>query len=201
MNELVKENTRAVIVGGHAYEPETLDRIKKVMSNIQEKISKIENGYLSICGDVAYLYDTQAWKASGHKNIYELCEARFGMSRGTVQNLRAIYENFGDGNYHLSESIRDKKITDLLKEIKSLKKLAVQVAAAEGQARDQITQEAGADPVEDEPKKEKRKQLMKIEITTETSDWSKEELAGELVKRMGDLSIGSDFTFQLIITG
>ena len=196
-----QENTKAVIIGGFAYEPETLDRIKQVMSNIQEKISKIESGYLSICGDVAYLYDTQAWKASGHKNIYELCEARFGMSRGTVQNLRSIYENFGDGNYHLSESIQDKKITDLLKEIKKIKKLAAEVAAAEGQAREQLIQGAGSDPESEAPPKEKRKQLMKIEITTETSDWSKEELAGELVKRMGDLSIGSDFTFQLIITG
>ena len=199
--EQEKENTKAVIVGGYAYEPETLDRIKQVMSNIQEKISKIESGYLSICGDVAYLYDTQAWKASGHKNIYELCEARFGMSRGTVQNLRSIYENFGDGNYHLSESIQDKKITDLLKEIKKIKKLAAEVAAAEGQAREQLIQGAGSDPESEAPPKEKRKQLMKIEITTESSDWSKEELAGELVKRMGDLSIGSDFTFQLIITG
>ena len=199
--EQEKENTKAVIVGGYAYEPETLDRIKQVMSNIQEKISKIESGYLSICGDVAYLYDTQAWKASGHKNIYELCEARFGMSRGPVQNLRSIYENFGDGNYHLSESIQDKKITDLLKEIKKIKKLAAEVAAAEGQAREQLNQGAGSDPESEAPPKEKRKQLMKIEITTESSDWSKEELAGELVKRMGDLSIGSDFTFQLIITG
>ena len=196
-----QENTKAVIVGGYAFEPETLDRIKQVMGNIQEKISKIESGYLSICGDVAYLYDTQAWKASGHKNIYELCEARFGMSRGTVQNLRSIYENFGDGNYHLSESIQDKKITDLLKEIKKIKKLAAEVAAAEGRAREQLIQGAGSDPESEAPPKEKRKQLMKIEITTETSDWSKEELAGELVKRMGDLSIGSDFTFQLIITG
>jgi hypothetical protein len=196
-----QENTKAVIVGGYSYEPETLDRIKQVMSNIQEKISTIESGYLSICGDVAYLYDTQAWKASGHKNIYELCEARFGMSRGTVQNLRSIYENFGDGNYHLSESIQDKKITDLLKEIKKIKKLAAEVAAAEGQAREQLIQGAGSDPESEAPPKEKRKQLMKIEITTESSDWSKEELAGELVKRMGDLSIGSDFTFQLIITG
>lgn len=199
--EQERENTKAVIVGDYAYEPETLDRIKQVMSNIQEKISKIESGYLSICGDVAYLYDTQAWKASGHKNIYELCEARFGMSRGTVQNLRSIYENFGDGNYHLSESIQDKKITDLLKEIKKIKKLAAEVAAAEGQAREQLIQGAGSDPESEAPPKEKRKQLMKIEITTESSDWSKEELAGELVKRMGDLSIGSDFTFQLIITG
>ncbi len=194
-----KEKTRAVIVGGHAFEPDELERIKETMERVSKTISKIEGGYLSIAGDVAYLYDSQAWKCSGHKNIYDLCFEKYGMSRGTVQNLRTIYENYGDGNYHLSESIRDKKITDLLKEVKDLKKLGAQVAAAELEQKERVTQETGADP--ETPKKEKRKQLMKIEVTTESSDWSKEELAGELVKRMGDLEIGTDFTFQLIITG
>lgn len=196
-----REKTQAVIVGGHAFEPATLERIKVVMEKITQEIKKIEGGYLSIAGDVAYLYDSQAWKYSGHKNIYDLCYAKYGMSRGTVQNLRTIYENYGDGNYQLSDSIRDKKITDLLKEIKNLKKLGAEVAAAELEQKEHLSQDGGSDPDGEQPKKEKRKQLMKIEITTETPDWSKEELAGELVKRMGDLAIGSDFTFQLIITG
>jgi len=195
-----ENKTTAVIVGGHAYEPETLETIKKTMARIAKTISKIEGGYLSIAGDVAYLYDSQAWHGTGHKNIYELCEAKFGMSRGTVQNLRAIYENFGDGNYHLSPSVGDKKITDLLKEIKRLKKLAGEVQRAELEGAG----DPGPDGSEESAaceKREKRKQLLKVEITTESSDWTREELAGELVKRMGNLEIGSDFTFQLIITG
>ena len=201
MSEEQETKTAAVIIRGFSYDQETLEKIKEVMSNISKTISKIEGGYLSICGDVAYLYDTQAWHASGHKNIYDLCADKYGMSRGTVQNLRTIYEHYGDGNYKLSGSIGDKKITDLLKEIKDLKKLAAEVHREEiKNGTGPASQEAPGDEPE-KPQREKRKQLLKVEITTESADWSREELAAELVKRMGDLSIGSDFTFQLIITG
>lgn len=196
-----EQKKTAVLIRGHAYEPETLKQINEIMAKIAKTISKIEGGYLSICGDVAYLYDTQAWHASGHKNIYDLCFEKYGMSRGTVQNLRMIYAHYGDGHYGLSPSIGDKKITDLLREIKDLKKLAGEVQREElrSETGSAPQGEGGEDP-EGQPK-EKRKQLLKVEITTESSDWSREELAAELVRRMGDISIGSDCTLQLIITG
>lgn len=196
------ENVTAcsVIVAGQSYEQETLERIKEVMARIHKEIKKIEGGYLAITGDVAYLYDSQAWHGTGHKNIYDLCADKFGMSRATVHNLITIYRHYGDGNYHLNESIKDKKITSLLKEIKDLNKLAAEVQREELGIATTSGGSAG-NGSEPEPAKEKRKQLLKVEITTETPDWSKEELARELVNRMGDLAIGADFTFQLIITG
>lgn len=188
--------SNSVIVAGKSYEPETLERIKETMARIHKEIKKIEGGYLAITGDVAYLYDSQAWHGTGHKNIYDLCADKFGMSRATVHNLLTIYRHYGDGNYHLNDTIKDKKITTLLKEIKDLNKLAAEVQREElGEGSS-----SGTTP-EPEKTQERRKQLLKVEITTETPDWTKEELAQELVKRMGDMAIGSDFTFQLIITG
>lgn len=192
--------SNSVIVAGKSYEPETLERIKETMARIHKEIKKIEGGYLAITGDVAYLYDSQAWHGTGHKNIYDLCADKFGMSRATVHNLLTIYRHYGDGNYHLNESIKDKKITTLLKEIKDLSKLAAEVQREELGLNGSSEGSAGNSP-EPEKTQERRKQLLKVEITTETPDWTKEELAQELVKRMGDMAIGSDFTFQLIITG
>ena len=97
------------------------DAATKTINAIVKKVGSIEKGYLSIAGDVAKLRDGKAWMITGTKNLYELCAEKFNMARGTVSNLCHIYDRFGDGNYKLSEEVKDKKLTELLAIIKEEK--------------------------------------------------------------------------------
>jgi hypothetical protein len=133
----------------------TKDEATTIIEKVQKTLSKIEKGYLSIAGDVAWLRDGQAWKKTGHKNLYELCAECFGMSRGTVSNMCQIYDRFGDGDYKLEKEAGGKKVTELLSIIK------------EEKAPEKKPEEIGEQAVEEKAKKGKRKRTVQtFEYTT-----------------------------------
>ena len=127
-----------------------------IIEHVKKSIAKIEKGYLSIAGDVAKLRDGQAWKKTGHKNLYDLCADCFGMSRGTVSNMCHVYDRFGNGDYKLEKEAGEKKLTELLTIIKEEKQ------AEKGQAP-----EKEQEPEQEKPKRGKRKsKVYSTEYTT-----------------------------------
>lgn len=103
----------------------------KVIAKIQNSLKKIEGGYLTIAGDVAKLRDSLAWK-DGYKNLYDMTQQLFGMSRGTTHNLCSIYDNYGDGNYKVPEN--GMTVRSMLNEIREKKLLEKKSEASEGVA-------------------------------------------------------------------
>ena len=115
------KNEVATVTNGDAEVIADEKKIDKAMKHIAAKTDQAGKCYVEIAGDVAYLYDTKAFKTLGYKNIYDLCSDKFTMGRGTVQNLREIYAKYGDGNYHIKAEYKDMKVRAMLAEIKAEK--------------------------------------------------------------------------------
>lgn len=125
--------------------PSTLNMIDETITRVADTMRKIEQGYLSVVGDVKRLYDLKAWTVTGHKNIYELCADKFGMSRGTVSNLRQIGERFVGDDYELIEEASGLGVRAMLEQIAQEKKKAL--PDKEGEKTD-----AQGEPFIEEPK-------------------------------------------------
>ena len=129
--ETVEETKPEVLTGEvvPAIDAKTVKTVEAAIDRVSKKLITISNGYLSIVGDVAHLYDLKAWEVTKHNNIYEMCEAKFdGMARGTVNNLLSIFKRFGDKEtYKLTaeasnEDGSPRSVRSLLEQIKTEKK-------------------------------------------------------------------------------
>lgn len=92
----------------------TTEQRESAIKRIQKGLAGVERGYINIAADVAKLADAAAYTEVGYKNIYEMCDVLFGMSRGTVSNLRSIVKRFFDTNYKMLPEYKDFSVTALL---------------------------------------------------------------------------------------
>lgn len=92
----------------------TTEQRESAIKRIQKGLAGVERGYINIAADVAKLADDAAYTELGYKNIYDMCDVLFGMSRGTVSNLRSIVKRFFDSNYKMLPEYKDFSITALL---------------------------------------------------------------------------------------
>ena len=92
----------------------TTEQRESAIKRIQKGLAGVERGYINIAADVAKLADAAAYTEVGYKNIYDMCDVLFGMSRGTVSNLRSIVKRFFDSNYKMLPEYKDFSITALL---------------------------------------------------------------------------------------
>lgn len=104
-NETKTNETKMLVMSDSEY--------TKTITKIGCCINKIGKGYLTIAGDVLKLYDCKAYNREGDKNIYDMCNRLFGMSRGTTGNLMRIARRFCD-NYKLRAEYADFSVTALL---------------------------------------------------------------------------------------
>ena len=92
----------------------TTEQRESAIKRIQKGLAGVERGYINIAADVAKLADAAAYTEVGYKNIYDMCDTLFGMSRGTVSNLRTIVKRFFDSNYKMLPEYKDFSVTALL---------------------------------------------------------------------------------------
>ena len=92
----------------------TTEQRESAIKRIQKGLAGVERGYINIAADVAKLADAAAYTEVGYKNIYEMCDVLFGMSRGTVSTLRSIVKRFFDSNYKMLPEYKDFSVTALL---------------------------------------------------------------------------------------
>lgn len=92
----------------------TTEQREGAIKRIQKGLAGVERGYINIAADVAKLADSGAYTEVGYKNIYDMCDVLFGMSRGTVSNLRSIVKRFFDDNYKMLPEYKDFSVTALL---------------------------------------------------------------------------------------
>lgn len=185
------ENT--IMINGYEIDVATSKEIEKRIKKVGSKINAISKGYLSICGDVAYFRDTKAHLITGHKNLYDLCAERFGMARGTVSNLVQIYDRWGS-DYALSDAIGKRKITELLAELKELKKLEDPDAGNGGE--DPGTGDVGEDG-EDPENGSAVSPHAAYSFEVHSADWSMENIVEEMTKHFHD-GVVKGFPEQLL---
>lgn len=190
-NEVVKVEVNAGV------DTATEKKINATVTRVEKAVKKIENGYLGIIGDVAYLSETKAHKITGHKNFYELCADKFGMSRGSVHNILSVYEHFGE-NYALKDEYKEMTLRQMLAQIKNENEASKLIEAGE---------EAGGEIVDgDESEsagtsKAKRETLVNFDFTCAdawTIDAVLEKMRTELEKLSTEtLEAGAHVTFTI----
>lgn len=92
----------------------TTEQRESTIKRIQKGLAGVERGYINIAADVAKLADASSFVDAGYKNIYDMCDILFGMSRGTVSNLRAIVKRFFDEKYKMLPQYEHYSVTALL---------------------------------------------------------------------------------------
>lgn len=197
-----KEEQQAVETKPETLKGEVIDtKNEKIINDAIERVSKkIENigkGYLSIVGDVARLYDLKAWKVTGHKNIYELCADKFGMARGTVANLRAVFDRYGDREtYKLTDECDGMSLREMLAQIASENKAALEDknGTSEGEGEGEGGESAGK-------KGKKVETLVNISFDLASDDWTTETVLSEIKKQLDEAGVefvdGATVTFTL----
>ena len=97
-------------------------RMATIDTEIENHLSGINKGYLSIAPLVAEVYDNEYYIALGYRNIDDYAKAEHEMSHGTLVGLRKVYARFGstkeneDGtkSYTIPEKYTDWGYTKLL---------------------------------------------------------------------------------------
>lgn len=207
--ERVPEETKPEVLTGEvvpAIDAKTVKTVEAAIDRVSKKLITISNGYLSIVGDVAHLYDLKAWEVTKHNNIYEMCEAKFdGMARGTVNNLLSIFKRFGDKEtYKLTaeasnEDGSPRSVRSLLEQIKTEKK-ALKAEKNGGAIGDGEGNGEGNGDGEDT--KKKAETLANISFDIIGGEWDAEAIAEELKKAIekAQADLSQDCTITLTIT-
>lgn len=170
------------LVNGVEMKEAVVQKVNKTLDRVEKKIGAIEKGYLSICADVAYLYDNKAFHVTGHKNIYDLCADRFGMARGTVSNLIKIYRHYGE-DYKLPADVTARKLTELLAEIKETENPRLDTSAEASQDANGYS----SNVVDGEIKEVASKPAKKPEVYTfevDTPDWNLRDFLGSIAEQI-----------------
>ena len=193
-----EDNAPAEVLKGEVINTKDEAEVAEVIDRITEKVDAIGRGYLDIVGDVARLYDLKGWTITGHKNIYELCADKFGMARGTVSNLRKVFERYGDKDtYKLTDEADGLSLRAMLANIASENQAAIadKNGAAESEDGGEATAEAPA-------KNKKPETICNIEFDILGGEWDVEALAAELKAMMekAEADLSKDCKVTLTIT-
>lgn len=167
------------VLKGEIIETKNEAEINAAIGRISTVIDNIGRGYLEIVGDVARLRKFEAWKLTGHKNLYELCADKFGMSKGTVHNLEVVFKKYGDPEtFQLTDACAGMSLREMLQNIDAEKKaIAGEVAgeAADGESGDG---EASGD------KKAKAQTLIDVSYELAGDDWDVDAILDEIRKQL-----------------
>ncbi len=71
------------------------ERMTAIDASIENHLSGINKGYLSIAPLIAEVYDNEYYVVKGYKNIDDYAKAEHEMSHGTVSGLRKVFDRFG----------------------------------------------------------------------------------------------------------
>ena len=154
--------------------------VNDAIDRISAKVDTIGKGYLEIVGDVARLRKLEAWKITGHKNLYELCADKFGMAKGTVHNLEQVFKKYGDPEtFKLTDACAGMSLREMLANIAAEKKAAIEEtsgASADGDGDGQG--EA------DGKKKGKAQTLIDVSWELAGDDWNVDAIIDEIRKQL-----------------
>lgn len=153
------------------------DKAQSVCDQISKANVAIGKSYISICGKVAILKDQKGYEALGYKNIYDLTNELFGMSRGTTSNLIQIYKRFGNGKYGIdTEKAGTLGIRDMLAIIKQEKEETKLVDKEEVESAEYVenTAESG------------RESEIVATSTSESEDYVADDYNFELIRGVRD---------------
>lgn len=193
-NEVVKVE---VNLADNGIDAATEEKVNRTVAKIEKKIGTIEKGYLSIIGDVAYLAEHDGHKVTGHKNIYELCKDKFGMARGTVHNLLAIYEHFGE-NYALKDDYKEISLRKMLEQIKNEKEAQKLIEAGES-----VVDEEGEEGEGESTSKKSAKKTSIVDFNFANAEkWTLDELFDHIREELESAGINevdamTTITFKL----
>lgn len=153
--------------------------INAAINRISKKVENIGKGYLDIVGDVARLRSLEAWKVTGHKSLYDLCADKFGMARGTVANLEAVFKKYGDPEtFKLTDACAGMSLREMLAAISEEKKALKGEVAGEPVVGEE-SGEAG-----DKGGKKKSESLISISWELAGDDWNVEAILEEIRKQL-----------------
>lgn len=166
------------VLKGEVIETKNEAEINAAIGRISTVIDTIGRGYLEIVGDVARLRKFEAWKLTGHKNLYELCADKFGMSKGTVHNLEVVFKKYGDPEtFQLTDACAGMSLREMLQNIDAEKKaIAGEVAgeAADGDGN-------GEAP---DSKKTKTQTIINVSYELAGDDWDADAILDEIRKQL-----------------
>ncbi len=166
------------VLKGEVIETKNEAEINAAIGRISTVIDTIGRGYLEIVGDVARLRKFEAWKLTGHKNLYELCADKFGMSKGTVHNLEVVFKKYGDPEtFQLTDACAGMSLREMLQNIDAEKKaIAGEVAgeAADGDGNGEAT----------DSKKTKAQTIISVSYELAGDDWDADAILDEIRKQL-----------------
>lgn len=166
------------VLKGEVIETKNEAEINAAIGRISTVIDTIGRGYLEIVGDVARLRKFEAWKLTGHKNLYELCADKFGMSKGTVHNLEVVFKKYGDPEtFQLTDACAGMSLREMLQNIDAEKKaIAGEVAgeAADGDGNGEAT----------DGKKTKTQTIINVSYELAGDDWDVDAILDEIRKQL-----------------
>lgn len=204
-NEEVKteatETTAPAVITAAEAAPADVKKLEAAVNRVQKKIDKIAKCYIEVIGDVALLYEDKNFKALGYKNIYDLARDKFGMSRGTVNNLLSVYDRFGE-NYKLKDEYKDMSLRELLDHIRKEKAAQRTLEIGEEVELEEVTD--GDEEVTDggsaDGKKGKKETLVKFDFDTIDS-WTIDELIEKFREELGDgFTIPANAHINFVVT-
>ena len=204
-NEEVKteatETTAPAVITEAEPAPADVKKLEAAVNRVQKKIDKIAKSYIEIIGDVALLYEDKNFKTLGYKNIYDLAKDKFGMSRGTVNNLLSVYDRFGE-NYKLKDEYKDMSLRELLDHIRKEKAAQRTLEIGEEAELDEVTDgdEESTDGNGAGGKKGKKETLVKFDFDTIDS-WTIDELIEKFREELGDgFTIPANAHINFVVT-
>lgn len=196
--EVTTEETKPEVLKGEVIDRKEEKKVAATIERVSKKIDAIGKGYLAIVGDVTRLYDLKAWKYTGHKDLYQLCADKFGMARGTVSNLRKIFERFGNREtYQLTDECKEMSLRQMLATIKA--EDTAQLEDKNGGAGEGDGDGNGGE----EKTSKKPETLVSIDFELVGDGWDAkaivEKLAEQLEAACADLTLGNSEKVQLTI--
>lgn len=205
-NEEVKteatETTAPAVITDAEPAPADVKKLEAAVNRVQKKIDKIAKCYIEVIGDVALLYEDKNFKALGYKNIYDLARDKFGMSRGTVNNLLSVYDRFGE-NYKLKDEYKDMSLRELLDHIRKEKAAQRTLEIGEEAELEEVTDgddEEVTDANGAGGKKGKKETLVKFDFDTIDS-WTIDELIEKFREELGDgFTIPANAHINFVVT-
>lgn len=167
------------VLKGEVIETKNEAEINAAIGRISTVIDNIGRGYLEIVGDVARLRKFEAWKLTGHKNLYELCADKFGMSKGTVHNLEVVFKKYGDPEtFQLTDACAGMSLREMLQNIDAEKKAIAGEVAGEAADGDGNGGEAT------DSKKTKAQTIISVSYELAGDDWDADAILDEIRKQL-----------------
>ena len=170
------------VLKGEVIDTKNEVEINAAIDRIASKVENIGKGYLDIVGDVARLRKYEAWKLTGHKSLYALCADKFGMARGTVANLEAVFKKYGDPEtFTLTDACAGMSLRAMLAEIDAEKRAALE-------DKNGTPAEDGGDGEAPADNKKKGKVETLVSITWELAgdDWNTDAILEQIAKQLAN---------------